>query len=62
VSSSASKAGLLAGDVIVQIAFKDVSGVRDFEKILEGLSPGAIVPILFYRNGTAVFRTIQVDG
>jgi len=62
VSSSASKAGLLAGDVIVQIAFKDVSGVRGFEKILEGLSPGAIVPILFYRNGTAVFRTIQVDG
>lgn len=60
-SSSAAKAGLLAGDVIVQIAFKDISGVRGFKKVLEGLSPGSVVPILFYRNGTAVFRTIQVD-
>ena len=60
-SSSAAKAGLMAGDIIVQIAFKDVSGIAGFEKILKGLSAGAIVPILFYRNGTAVFRTIQVD-
>ena len=61
-SSSASQAGLLAGDIIVQIAFKDIFGVKGFEKILGELSPGSVVPILFYRNGTAVFRTLQVDG
>lgn len=61
-SSPAASAGLLAGDVVVQIAFKDVSSASDFQRILEGLTVGAVVPVLFYRNGTAVFRTIEVDG
>lgn len=62
VSSAADKAGLLAGDILVQIAFQDVRSVPEFERAVSSLKPGAVVPILFYRNGVAVFRTIRVDG
>ncbi len=59
--SPAAQAGLIAGDIIVQIAFQDLSTVAEFERIVSGLETGAVVPILFYRGDTAVFRTIQVD-
>lgn len=60
-SSAGARAGLLAGDVITQIAFEDVSSINGFQQTINRLRKGEIVPILFYRNGVAVFRTIQVD-
>jgi len=62
VDSAAAKAGLLAGDILVQIAFKQIESVKSFDQIIAGLEPGSVVPILFYRGDTAIFRTIRVDG
>ena len=62
VDSFAARAGLSAGDLIVQIDFQDTGSVKEFEKVLSELEVGSVVPILFYRNDKAVFRTIQVDG
>lgn len=62
VGSAAAKAGLLAGDILVQIAFEQIDSVQRFDQIVAELEPGSIVPILFYRGDTAIFRTIRVDG
>ncbi len=62
VGSAAAKAGLLAGDILVQIAFKQIDSTDRFDDIVASLEPGSIVPILFYRGDTAIFRTIRVDG
>jgi len=62
VGSAAAKAGLLAGDILVQIAFEQIDSRSSFDQIVSGLEPGSIVPILFYRGDTAIFRTIRVDG
>ena len=62
VGSAAAKAGLLAGDILVQIAFKQIDSTKSFDQIVSDLEPGSIVPILFYRGDTAIFRTIRVDG
>jgi len=59
--SPAENSGLLEGDIITQIAFKDISSIKGLQRIIERLPKGEIVPILFYRNGSAVFRTILVD-
>ncbi|MBC6428512.1 MAG: DegQ family serine endoprotease [Cellvibrionales bacterium] len=58
--SPAARAGLRSGDILVQMAFRDVKTVRGFERILASLEPGDLVPILFYREGTASFRTLRV--
>ena len=60
--SPARRAGLMAGDVIVQLDFEDISSVKGFRDVVDGLRGGSVVPILFYRNGSSIFRTIEVDG
>ncbi|MFX4228446.1 MAG: Do family serine endopeptidase [Porticoccaceae bacterium] len=62
VGSAAAKAGLLAGDILVQIAFEQIDSPERFDEIVADLEPGSVVPILFYRGDTAIFRTIRVDG
>ena len=59
--SAAEKAGLRRGDVIVQLDFADVHDPDSFAAVLGNLDQGEVVPVLFYRNGIAAFRTIRVD-
>lgn len=53
--------GILAGDVIAQLNFEDVPSVNKFQSILGNIDKGTVVPILFYREGSSIFRTIRVD-
>lgn len=59
--SPAERAGIQAGDVISQLNFEDVASVEDFNRVLADIDEGTIVPILFYREGSSIFRTIRVD-
>lgn len=60
-NSAAAKAGLAPGDVIVQLNFENISTQRDFDSVVEDIPNGTVVPILFYRQGNSIFRTIEVD-
>jgi serine protease Do len=55
------KAGLMPGDVIAQLGFDQISGVKDYQKAQKALPTGRLVPIRFFRRGRPAFRTIQVD-
>jgi serine protease Do len=59
--SAAAKAGLQAGDVIVQLGFSSVGNVASFQKVAAGLPIGSIQPIRFYRQGNPVFRSIVIE-
>lgn len=59
--SPAAHTGLTSGDVIVQLNFEDTSSVERFRSIVSEIETGTVVPILFYRAGNSIFRTIRVD-
>ena len=56
--SPAEKAGMLSGDVIVQIDGKAVSNPRVFMQLVSGFQVGAEYPIAVLRDGTTVELTI----
>lgn len=60
-NSPAANAGLRAGDIIVQLGFNEVRDLRDFTEIASKLPSGKVQPIRFYRDGEAIFRTIDID-
>ena len=60
-NSPASGAGLQAGDIIVQLGFTEVSDLAEFIDIADGLPGGKVQPIRFYREGSPIFRTIDID-
>ncbi len=59
--SAAAKAGLQAGDIIVQLGFSSVGNVASFQKIAAGFPVGSIQPIRFYRQGNPIFRSIVIE-
>lgn len=58
--SPAAHAGLMAGDVIDQLAFSDITTVEDYRKVADGISKNAPQAIRFFRNGRPVFHTITL--
>jgi serine protease Do len=60
-NSPAAEAGLRAEDIIVQLGFSEVSNLEDFRRIASNLPSGKVQPIRFYRDGEAIFRTIDID-
>lgn len=54
----ADKAGLLAGDVIVQLDGKDVADPNNLKRVTADLAVGSHVPIGFYRDGKR--KTVDV--
>ena len=59
--SPAAEAGLRSGDIIVQLGFNEVDGLQNFAEIASNLPTGKVQPIRFYRDGEAIFRTIDID-
>ena len=51
--SIAERAGLAVGDVIIQLNSRLISGVADFERVMDGVKQGDKLSIVFIR-GTAV--------
>jgi aminopeptidase N len=58
--SPAEKAGLEAGDVLVEFAGVAVDDLRSFSDILKGLSPGEEVDVVFLRDGERHTATTTV--
>ncbi len=56
--SPAEKAGLKAGDVIVNFASKRIANIYDYAYALEGVKIGASLEIVVVRNGKPVTPTV----
>lgn len=59
--SPAAEAGLRIGDVIVQLGFSEIEDLEGFIVIADALPTGKVQPIRFYRDGDAIFRTIDIE-
>jgi len=59
--SPAERTGLTSGDIIVQLGNTQVSGMADYSAALKSLPRGKPVALRFFRQGRAIFRTIQRD-
>ena len=59
--SAAAKAGLLPGDVIVQLGRIRIKGKNEYQSVVGQLPENMPIPIRFFRQGRAIFRTIQID-
>lgn len=56
------RAGLVAGDVIVQLGYTAVNSVADYQRVVEKLPANSLLPIRIYRQGRAIFRTITIPN
>ncbi|MGB0965865.1 MAG: DegQ family serine endoprotease [Litorivicinus sp.] len=59
-SRRAQAAGIRVGDVILQIAGNEISGVSDFREIVEQLQGGGRVPVLLVRDGNPTFVSLRL--
>ncbi|HAD10452.1 MAG TPA: serine peptidase, partial [Porticoccaceae bacterium] len=59
--SAAAEAGLRSGDVIVQLGYRSIADVDEYEAVLEDMPRGTPVALRFFRKGRSVFRTIEID-
>ncbi len=59
--TSAARAGLQPGDVIVQLGFTSVENVAGFRDLARKLPKDSVQPIRFFREGNPVFRSIVID-
>lgn len=60
-NTPAEKAGLQVGDVIVQLGYKPVNDLSDYDKVLAELPSRTPVALRFFRRGRSIFRTIALD-
>lgn len=60
-SSPAADAGLRAGDIVVQLGFSEVANMQEISEVAENLQTGKAQPIRFYRDGSPIFRTIDIN-
>ena len=57
----ADEAGVRSGDVIAQLGFDKINDLKSYHKIVEGLPANTLLPIRFFSDGNAVFRTFSVE-
>ncbi len=58
--SPAALAGVGVGDVIAQLGFEKIHDVETFRKILDELPKETLLPIRYFSEGQAVFRTFTL--
>ena len=59
--SAAANAGLREGDIIVQLGYSRIDDLDEYLQVIEELPESTPIAIRFYRQGRAIFRTIQID-
>ncbi len=62
VTGAASQAGIRKGDIILTIDNKEVADLKQFDKIVEGLTAGKSVALLVQRDGSPTFLAIKVPA
>jgi serine protease Do len=60
-NSAAASAGLRIGDIIVQLGYSRIDDLDEYFQVIEELPESTPIAIRFYRQGRAIFRTIQID-
>ena len=60
--SPAERAGLRTGDIIHEINRKPVKDVRDFERLVDQLSPNSPVLLLLNRGNATIFLSVNPRG
>jgi len=60
-NSAAANAGLREGDLIVQLGYSRIDDLDEYLQVIEELPESTPIAIRFYRQGRAIFRTIQID-
>jgi serine protease Do len=56
----AARAGVRAGDILLQIAGQDIDGVERYAEVTGRLTPGQTVALLLQRRGAPLFLTLDV--
>ncbi len=56
----ASEAGIRRGDIIDKIQFKDVSNIKDYEKISKALKKGSTIALRIIRDKNGSFLTLKI--
>ncbi|MDA9599041.1 DegQ family serine endoprotease [bacterium] len=59
--SAAANAGLRAGDIIVQLGYSRIDDLEEYQQVIAELPKSTPIAIRFFRQGQAIFRTIQID-
>ena len=59
--SAAARAGVQAGDVIVQLDFQSIDNVDDFNRVEEQLETNKPQPIRLIREGNPIFRSLLIE-
>ncbi len=60
--SPAAQAGIQAGDVLLSVDGRDVNGLFELRNSLNGVPPGASLPLVLRRNGETLIRDVEVGG
>jgi serine protease Do len=61
VGSASEIAGLIPGDIVVQVGYSRIDDIDQYQQVIASLPKGTPIPIRFYRQGQAIFRTIQLN-
>ena len=56
----AAQAGLLVGDILAQLNFKEIKAPQDLAAALKSVPPGTKVPVLIYREGNPLFLALEI--
>ena len=56
----ASEAGIRRGDIIDKKQFKDVSNIKDYEKISKTLKKGSTIALRIIRDKNGSFLTLKI--
>lgn len=59
-SGPAAEAGVRSGDVIAQLGFEKIKGLKHFQQVVKDLPADTLLPIRFFSDGQAVFRTFII--
>jgi len=59
--SPADVAGLRVDDIIVQLGYSRIDDLDEYQSVVVELPVNTPVAIRFYRQGQAIFRTIQIN-
>ncbi len=62
VDSSAKKAGVARGDIVVKVGDRDVNALDDFSRQTAGVKSGSAVTLTLSRDGASRMVTLAADG
>ena len=59
--SPAEAAGLVPGDVIVQLGYNAIADLGDYDRVVAALPANTPIALRFFRRGRSIFSTIEVE-